>query len=88
MTDLSYQHKPLLPSQQAVREICRMLGGQRVLAERMKVTPSTVSYWASGKYPVPVQRCIELEQLSGGCYKRHQLRPDIFQAPAADKTPI
>ncbi len=35
-----------------------------------------VSGWATGSRPVPIIRCVEIEELTGGAVTRKQLRPD------------
>ena len=38
--------------------------------------PSAVTNWAIKKNPVPIIRCVEIEELTGGMVTRKQLRPD------------
>jgi DNA-binding transcriptional regulator YdaS (Cro superfamily) len=40
------------------------------------VTPTTVSEWRSGKRPVPIERCVDIERITGGVVTRQHLRPD------------
>jgi len=45
-----------------------------------QITAQAVSKWEGG---IPANRCILLEQISGGAVTRYQMRPDIFgEAPA------
>lgn len=61
---------------QPIREACTLFGSASELARRMNVPRMTVSEWATGKRPVPIIRCVEIEELTGGAVTRKQLRPD------------
>ncbi len=61
----------------AVQRACRLLGTQRMLAHRLKVSPTTVSNWVTGKAQVPKHRCIAIEQATGKMVTREQLRMDL-----------
>ncbi|MFT0533162.1 transcriptional regulator [Castellaniella hirudinis] len=61
---------------QPIREACTQVGSAAELARILGVAPMTVSCWARGKKPVPIIRCVEIEELTGGAVTRKQLRPD------------
>ncbi|MCZ4328516.1 Cro/CI family transcriptional regulator [Castellaniella denitrificans] len=61
---------------QPIREACALVGSATALAEKLGVTAVTVSDWAMSKRPVPIIRCVEIEELTGGAVTRKQLRPD------------
>lgn len=52
------------------------VGGQNVLAHLLGVSCPTVSQWASGVRPTPVNRCVAIEQATAGAVTRKDLRPD------------
>ena len=59
------------------------VGTQVELAAAISVTPQAVSGWVNGKRPVPAERCIAIEEATGGNVTRYDLRPDVFgEAPA------
>lgn len=59
-----------------VRRAIKIVGSGVALAERLGVTPVSLNNWASGKRPVPIIRCVEIEEITGGQVTRKQLRPD------------
>lgn len=61
---------------QPIREACALIGSASELARKMNVPRMTVSEWATGKRAVPIIRCVEIEELTGGAVTRKQLRPD------------
>lgn len=60
-----------------VSKACAILGGQRVLADRLGVTPPFVNQWLSGYRRVPAERCPDIERLTGGAVRCEDLRPDV-----------
>ena len=52
------------------------LGGVSALAKALRVTSPAVVEWRSGGRPVPIQRCVEIEQATAGAVRRWDLRPD------------
>jgi DNA-binding transcriptional regulator YdaS (Cro superfamily) len=61
---------------QPIRDASAFVGSASELARRLDVPAMTVSQWATGKRPVPIIRCVEIEELTGGVVTRKQLRPD------------
>lgn len=61
---------------QPVRDACEFAGGVTALAKCLGLPPQVIHNWAAGKRPVPVIRCVEIEELTGGAVTRKQLRPD------------
>jgi DNA-binding transcriptional regulator YdaS (Cro superfamily) len=46
------------------------------LAKAIGVSPVMVSLWKTGARPVPIERCVAIEQATGGAVTRRDLRPD------------
>lgn len=49
------------------------------LARAVGVKPPTVSQWADGRRPIPICRCVSIEQVTKGVVTRQELRPDDWQ---------
>ena len=45
----------------------------------VRSAPMAVLHWR--KRGVPIERCGDIERVTGGAVKRHELRPDIFDPP-------
>lgn len=60
--------------------------GQRELAQALGCSASLVSHWCTGRKRITAERALQIEQATLGGVKRHQLRPDLFDAPAAANT--
>lgn len=60
------------PIQRAVEQ----LGSQATLASALGIKQPTVSEWARGERPIPIERCPEIEKATGGAVTRRDLRPD------------
>lgn len=58
-----------------VKRAIKIIGNGALLAEKLGVTAVTVSDWASGKRPVPIIRCVEIEKLTNSVVNRKMLRP-------------
>lgn len=52
---------------------------QAHLARLIKESPSFVNQWVSGHRPVPISKCVLIEQATGGVVTRKDLRPDDWQ---------
>lgn len=46
------------------------------LAAQLGVAPVSVSHWARKQRPIPIVRCVQIEQITGGAVTRKDLRPD------------
>lgn len=58
-------------------------GGQSALAKQLGISQAMVSHWLTGRKAITPERAKQIEDATGGLVKRHELRPDIFDAPAA-----
>lgn len=57
----------------------KLAGGVTKLADKLGITSQAISQWDE----VPIIRAIQIERVTNGKVKRHQLRPDIFGGRAA-----
>ncbi len=73
--------------------VARQLGGRSVMAASLGVTHAALGNWKVRG--VPIERCVAIERLGGGCITRKDLRPDDWhdiwpelaqQAPVAINT--
>lgn len=46
------------------------------LAQRLGVTQGAISQWLKGTRPIPINRCVEIERITGGLVTRQELRTD------------
>lgn len=62
----------------AIDKAIQIVGGKSSLARAIGVSPQMVSQWARAvkPKPIPVTRCIAIEQATGGEVTRKDLRPD------------
>ena len=60
----------------AIQRAVEQAGSQAALAQMLQVRQPTVSEWARGERPVPVERCTAIEKATGGAVTRRELRPD------------
>ena len=51
-------------------------GSRQAFAEKLKVPAPLVSQWANGDRPIPIERCLDIEQATDGKVTRRDLRPD------------
>ena len=63
----------------ALQKACDLVGGQGKLAEILNVTPPAITAWLSNR-PIPVMRCVQIEQATNGIVTRKDLRPDDWDA--------
>lgn len=56
---------------------CEKAGSASALARLLKVTPTTVHEWRTGKRPVPMDRCPQIARATGFEVRCEELRPDI-----------
>lgn len=61
-------------------------GSQTALAKKLGVTQQNVWNWLHRDKKIPVERAIQIERVTNEKVKRHDLRPDIFDAPSEDKS--
>lgn len=61
----------------AIKKACLIVGGQASLAELIGVSPSVVNQWIMGRRPIPAERCIGIEKVTGGYVRCEDLRPDV-----------
>jgi len=60
-----------------ISDACEQLGGLSALARAIKVTPPTVHQWISGRRPIPVVRCMDVERATNGTVRCEDLRSDV-----------
>ena len=65
---------------EALDKAIEAVGGVTKLAQAVGVAQSAVSNWKVRG--IPAEKCKAIEEATGGVVKRHQLRPDIFDAPS------
>ena len=53
---------------------------QGSLAKALCVTPGAVNQWVSGATIITAERCIQIEQATGGLVRCEDLRPDVAWA--------
>jgi len=58
---------------------------QADLAAALGVSPGLVSHWNTGRVKITAERAKQIEQATNGAVRRHELRPDVFDAPAAEE---
>ncbi|WKU18757.1 transcriptional regulator [Advenella alkanexedens] len=61
---------------QPIRTACDWFGGVTAFAKALNIGAPTVANWASKKQPVPIIRCVQIEEVTAGMVTRKQLRPD------------
>ena len=63
-----------------------LLGGARILAQAVGVTPSMVSQWSVGHRPVAADKCVLIERATEGRVTVEGLRSDLTWSRIADPT--
>jgi DNA-binding transcriptional regulator YdaS (Cro superfamily) len=58
---------------------CEYLGSQSALAKVVQVKPPVVSQWINCLRPVPIEKCVAIEQATNGEVTRKDLRPDDWE---------
>lgn len=69
----------------ALEKAITICGSQSELARRIggKVRTGHIHYWLRNR--VPADRCVDIEQATGGKVSRAMLRPDVFgELPSSD----
>lgn len=65
----------------ALDRACERAGGQKALADKIGTSQSQVWYWlAKSKKGAAPEYVLQIEAATG--IPRHELRPDIYPAPA------
>jgi DNA-binding transcriptional regulator YdaS (Cro superfamily) len=62
----------------AFNKACDKIGAAN-LARRLGVSPQAINGWKKGTRPIPVYRCVQIEQIPECEVTRKQLRPDDWQ---------
>ena len=63
------------PRNEAVAKAASAVGNPATLGRLIGVKPQTVNDWLHGGKPVPVKRCVLIEQVTNGAVTRRDLRP-------------
>lgn len=58
---------------------------QADLAAALGVSPGLVSHWNTGRVKITAERAKQIEQATNGAVRRHELRPDVFDAPTGPR---
>ncbi|MGE7136189.1 transcriptional regulator [Luteibacter sp. NPDC031894] len=61
--------------------VIEILGSQEELAARLGIKSPSITGWRNRKR-IPSERCIALEEVTGGQVTRYEMRPDVFGAGA------
>jgi DNA-binding transcriptional regulator YdaS (Cro superfamily) len=59
-----------------IRTACEWFGGAVELAKVININPTAIANWAAKRQPVPIIRCVQIEEVTGGMVTRKQLRPN------------
>ena len=59
-----------------IKRAADSVGSQAALAEAIGVKQPTISEWARGDRPVPIERCVDIERATARAVMRWDLRPD------------
>lgn len=81
---------------EAISKAVEHCGGASRLALAVGVTPPAVAEWLSGSRPVPIKRCVLIEQATAGAVRRWDLRPtdwrlvwpELIDHPEAPPLPV
>ncbi len=57
--------------------VAKKRGMAALLSRAIDVTPVLISQWASGRRPVPAERCPEIEKATDGQVTCEEMRPDV-----------
>lgn len=52
---------------------------QQEMAILLGIRQPTLQAWLSKKRPIPVKRCVQIEEATGGAVTRRDLRPDDWR---------
>jgi DNA-binding transcriptional regulator YdaS (Cro superfamily) len=56
------------------------IGGTE-LARRLGCSKQLVSFWRTGRQRVPAETAVDIERVTHGAVRRHELRPDLWPEP-------
>lgn len=60
-----------------VGRIVAILGGPVRAGQCLNISPQAISQWTR----VPANRVLDLEEMTNGIVKRHEMRPDLYPVP-------
>lgn len=60
----------------AIQRAIGVMGSVSALAKALGVTSSAAVQWRDNDRPIPIERCVQIEQLTAGAVRRWDLRPD------------
>lgn len=66
-----------------IETITKQLLTVRQVADLCGITVQAVYKWEKSERGVPIEHCRVIEDATNGAVTRHDLRPDIFDAPVA-----
>lgn len=70
---------------EALDRAAQQLGTQEALAAALGIRSPSISEWRQ-RGQVPIERCVQIEEATGGEVTRYDLRPDVFgKAPAKSR---
>jgi DNA-binding transcriptional regulator YdaS (Cro superfamily) len=61
----------------AIKRAIDYAGGHRALGRLLEVDHQLIGYWM--KSSIPAHRAVQLEKVTNGKVKRHELRPDLYE---------
>lgn len=61
---------------QFIEKAISLFPSQAAFAIAVEVKSPTVSEWKNGDRPVPIEKCVKIEQATDGLVTRRDLRPD------------
>jgi DNA-binding transcriptional regulator YdaS (Cro superfamily) len=66
-----------------LRDILNRAGSRASLARALGVSPQAAHGWVDFNR-IPAARAIQIEQVTDGLIKRHELRPDLWEPPVEE----
>ena len=63
----------------SVKRACKVVGGQRALADALGISASQVNQWTTGRRTIPVKYCQSIVDLTEGSVTVEDLRPEDWQ---------
>ncbi|TCK44013.1 DNA-binding transcriptional regulator YdaS (Cro superfamily) [Paraburkholderia sp. BL8N3] len=65
------------PITSSVLRACAIVGSKSALARAVGVKPPTVQQWCTGERPVPPNKCVEIERVTGRKVLAEHLCTDV-----------